>query len=236
MFFSNGVYTVLVTPFTNEDAIDYDSILKWLDIQYSNKEIAGLVLLGTTSESPVLSYQEKLEIVKFIHHCNNTIYQKNQKKIIIGVGGNYTKEVIEFTKQIQQYADGIMVTVPYYNKPPQRGIAEHFNCIAKTFPDMPIMMYNVPGRTGINMEPETMIDVINSCPNIVALKEANGDLILTKKFIDLLISTNRVLGITFKIFSGDDINVVQHYMMGASGVISVASNIIPKEICFIVSL
>jgi 4-hydroxy-tetrahydrodipicolinate synthase len=237
MTFNNGVYTVLVTPFTNENTIDFDSIRNWLDQQYDDGRsgnIAGLVLLGTTSESPVLTTQEKLDIVKYVYEYN--LMQQNKKFLVIGVGGNFTQEVVEFTEQIKEYTDGIMVTVPYYNKPPQRGIAAHFKFIANKFPELPIMMYNVPGRTCVNMEPETMIDVINTCPNIVALKEANGDIKATEKLVDLLKNSNRVLGNTFKIFSGDDINVVKHCALGASGVISVASNIIPRQISNVVAL
>lgn len=234
--FTDGVYTVLVTPFTDDDTIDYNSIEKWLDMQYDvQSNIVGLVLLGTTSESPTLTNCEKVEIVKYVHTYNSN--KQNKKKLIIGVGGNFTKEVVEFTEQIEKYADGIMVTVPHYNKPPQRGIAEHFKFIANKFPTVPIMMYNVPGRTCVNMEPETMIDIIMSCSNVVALKEANGNLKTTAKFIELITkSSNRVLGSSFKIFSGDDANIVHHCKMGASGVISIASNIIPQQISDIVSL
>jgi 4-hydroxy-tetrahydrodipicolinate synthase len=233
--FPNGVYTVLVTPFTKSNNIDFDSIANWLDIQYDVKKsgnIVGLVLLGTTSEAPTLKTSEKISICEFVHNYN--CGKENPKKIIIGVGGNFTEEVIEFTYKIKDYADGIMVTVPYYNKPPQRGIEAHFKTIAKSFPELPIMMYNVPGRTGINMEAETIIKIIESCKNIVAVKEANGDINSTKKLVELLTNSSRNLGETFKIFSGDDINVLTHCMMGASGVISVASNIIPKHITDIV--
>jgi 4-hydroxy-tetrahydrodipicolinate synthase len=232
-----GVYTVLVTPFANENTIDFNSICNWLICQYDenqSRKIAGLVLLGTTSESPVLTLQEKLDIIEYVYNYN--LKQKNKKFLVVGVGGNFTQEVVEFTEHIKDYVDGIMVTVPYYNKPPQRGISAHFKYIANKFPELPIMMYNVPGRTCVNMEPETMIDVINSCPNVVALKEANGDIKATEKLVELLKNTNRTLGDTFKIFSGDDINVVKHCVLGASGVISVASNIIPKQISNVVSL
>lgn len=237
MSFNNGVYTVLVTPFTNDDTIDFDSIGNWLNIQYDEKQsgnITGLVLLGTTSESPVLTIQEKIEIVKYVYHYDQL--QQNKKFLVAGVGGNFTREVCEFTDKIKQYVNGIMVTVPYYNKPPQRGISAHFKFIANSFPELPIMMYNVPLRTCVNMEPETMIDVINSCPNVVALKEANSDIKMVEKLVQLLKNTNRKLGNTFKIFSGDDMNIIKHYMLGASGVISVASNIIPMNISNIATL
>ena len=232
MSFINGIYTVLVTPFTDNDKIDYVSMSKWLKIQMQHQSIVGLILLGTTSESPTLSNGEKVKIIKFVSKYNKQ--QVNPKQIVAGVGGNYTKEVINFTHEIKQYVNAIMVTVPHYNKPPQRGIVAHFQIIANTFSNLPVMMYNVPGRAGINMDPETMIEVINLCPNVVGLKETNPE--NTPKFIDLLKNTTRKLGDTFKLYSGDDANVIDYCKLGASGVISVASNIIPKQISDVVLL
>jgi 4-hydroxy-tetrahydrodipicolinate synthase len=232
MTFINGTYTVLVTPFTDNNKVDFESIANWLIFQNKYENIVGLVLLGTTSETSTLSYSEKIEIIKFVHNYN--IIQDKPKQIIAGVGGNNTMEVIEFANEIKLFVDGLMVTVPYYNKPPQRGIIAHFKIISDTFLNLPIMMYNVPSRAGINMDPETMIELINICPNIVGLKETNQDNI--NNFINLLKKSNRTLGIDFKLFSGDDANIITYCKLGASGVISVASNIIPKKITDIVSL
>lgn len=232
MSFLNGIYTVLVTPFTDDDKVDYVSMVRWLEIQMQHSGIVGLILLGTTSESPTLSHNEKVEIIKFVSDYNKQ--QLNPKQIVVGVGGNYTKEVINFTHEIERYVHAIMVTVPHYNKPPQRGIVAHFQLVANTFANLPIMMYNVPGRAGVNMDPETMIEVINSCPNVVGLKETNPENV--PKFVDLLQNTTRRLGDTFKLYSGDDVNVIDYCKQGASGVISVASNIIPGQISDVVSL
>lgn len=229
----SGTYTVLATPFINT-IIDYNSIEKWMHMQMHFR-IKNLVLHGTTSECPTVTDYEKIEICKYIYNTNNTQFD-NYFNIYIGVGGNCTQDCIDFTKKIEQYCKGIMVTVPYYNKPPQRGIALHYKTIASAFPKLLIIMYNVPSRTGLNMEPETMIDIINSCKNIVALKEANGDIKHCEKFVNLLKSTDRILGDTFKLLSGDDANIVEHCKLGASGVISVASNIIPRQISEIVNL
>lgn len=253
-----GTYTVLVTPFrknnnndefsesnviskqinnivkncinnNNTEEIDYDSINRWMHMQYKY-QIKNLVLHGTTSECPTVTEHEKIAICKHVNNVNNVIFNK-WFDIYVGVGGNNTNECIIFANKIKNFCNGIMVTVPYYNKPPQRGIAAHFKTIANSIPETNVIMYNVPGRSGINMEPETMIEIINSCSNVVALKEANGDLKHCEQFVKLLkTKTNRILGHTFKLFSGDDINIVEHCKLGASGVISVASNIIPEQI------
>ncbi len=238
--FNNGVYTVLVTPFANDNSIDYESIDNWLRQQYKNK-VVGLVLLGTTSESPTLTRDEKIAIVKHVHKFNQGMPNNPsdcegtpgcKKMIIVGIGGNDTAEVIEFGGLVEDYADAFMVTVPHYNKPPQRGIFLHFQMISKCFPEMPIMMYNIPGRTGVNMEPNTMIDVIRCCPNIKALKDAGGDLEKTYFLVDELERLGITVSEDFKIFSGDDIDAPTLITKAdASGVISVASNIIPYDVC-----
>jgi 4-hydroxy-tetrahydrodipicolinate synthase len=228
--FCNGVYTVLVTPFANDDTIDYPSIDRWLHHQYKNN-VVGLVLLGTTSESPTLTLDEKVSIVKHVYEFNLEQHPDNRKMIVVGVGGNCTKDVIDFGNLIKDYADAFMVTVPHYNKPPQRGIYEHFRMISKSFSNVPIMMYNIPGRTGVNMEPDTIIDVIRSCPNVKALKDAGGSIEKTYVLEALLEKYGINVGTDFKLFSGDDdaINLITR--VGGSGVISVASNIIPYYVC-----
>ncbi len=232
--FYSGVYTVLVTPFANDNSIDYNSIDNWLKQQYKNK-VVGLVLLGTTSESPTLSQDEKIKIVKHVYEFNQQIPKETpgcKKMIVVGIGGNDTGHTIEFGGLVEEYADAFMVTVPHYNKPPQRGIFLHFQMISKCFPDMPIMMYNIPGRTAVNMEPSTMIDVIKCCPNVKALKDAGDNLDHTYMLVDSLEKHGIIVGKDFKIFSGDDIDAITLMVKAdASGVISVASNIIPYDVC-----
>jgi 4-hydroxy-tetrahydrodipicolinate synthase len=232
MTFPSGTYTVLVTPFTEDNKVDYSSINNWLKMQYQNDKIVGLILLGTTSESPTLRTNEKKEIINFVSEYNKSV--DNKKVIIAGVGGNDTLDVIEFTNDIKECVNGIMVTVPHYNKPPQRGIVEHFKLIANHFQELPIMMYNVPSRAGVNMEPETIVKIIQSCPNVVGLKETNLNNV--PNFVNLIENTDIKLGQSFKLFSGDDINTVEYCKFGASGVISVASNVIPNKITSVVSL
>lgn len=231
MMLPDGIYTVLVTPFTVDNQIDYISITKWLIEQEKQKGISGLVLMGTTSESPTLSNEEKINIIKYISKQNKTaVYPK---KIIAGVGGNWTENVIEFTTQILDYVDGIMVTVPHYNKPPQRGIVSHFQRVGNHFPSTPIIMYNVPGRAGVNMTPESMIEVIKSCPNVIGLKETN---LKNAPELYALLKKEGFESGRFKLFAGDDANIIEYSLLGATGLISVASNIIPKQMCDVMSL
>lgn len=217
--FPNGVHTVLVTPFNENDlTINFNDIENWIS-QQLNTDIAGLVLLGTTSESPTLTLEEKINIVKFVHRINNA--REKQKFITVGVGGNDTMETLEFAKKCIGFCDALMVTVPHYNKPPQRGIVEHFKTICN-HPDIsntPVICYNVPSRAGINAEPETIKKVYEECNNLVAIKEASGS-------IDQIIKLKTIVP-KLKIFSGDDKLVLDVMIHGGVGVISVASNVIP---------
>ena len=138
MFFEDGVYTVMVTPFTEENKIDYKSYQNLLEKQINNKGVQGLILMGTTSESPTLTEDEKVELVHFTH-----TFVENQKKIILGVGGNNTDEVIRFGNFCREYCDGMMVTVPNYNKPTQEGIYRHFTRICKEFVEDVYFIYKV---------------------------------------------------------------------------------------------
>lgn len=219
MYLKNGVYVALVTPFTKDDEICF-SILKELVDFHIESKTTGLVLLGTTGESPTLSHQEKCEIVKFVYE-----EAKGKIDIIVGVGGNNTKEVINFMNYCNSYADGLLVTVPNYNKPTQEGIYYHFEEISKKT-SLPIMMYNIPSRCGVNMEPET-IAKLSKIENIVAIKEASGSISQLqeiKKLCDI------------KIFSGDDALILPTIALGGVGVVSVLGNILPKVVLEMVDL
>lgn len=226
--FPSGVHTVLVTPF-NDDAnnsVNFDDIKKWIGVQ-ADSDVTGLVLLGTTSESPTLSFEEKLQIVRFVSELNKCLTRP--KFITVGVGGNDTRETLEFARACVGYCDAFMVTVPHYNKPPQRGIVEHFKtvCNHPELQHIPIIFYNVPSRTGLNAEPETIKTVFNECNNMVAIKEASGS-------VDQLIKL-RSLVPNLKIFSGDDKLVLDVMLHGGVGVISVASNVIPEILAEVVN-
>jgi len=221
--FLEGVYTVVVTPFDDEDNINYFDLSRLINNQI-NTGVQGIILLGTTSESSTISENEKYEIVDFV--WNNF---KNKINIIIGIGGNNTKHVIDFGRLCYNKCNGFMVTVPYYNKPSQEGLFEHFFTIANDdiLKNKEMMLYNIPSRCGINLNYEVIAQLFNTCNNIVAIKEASGSLEQIRKIKS---SCN------IKIYSGDDLNILPIMSIGGIGVISVASNLIPKIITNIVNL
>jgi 4-hydroxy-tetrahydrodipicolinate synthase len=220
----DGVYTVFVTPFNSDLSINYENIDKWLKIQLSS-DVIGLVLMGTTSESPTINRSEQLDIIKYIFEKNKT--HDKPKFIIAGVGGNDTRETLEFSKLCIDSCDAFMVTVPSYNKPTQKGIVEHYKMICNDdlIKTKPIIMYNVPSRTGVNMLPETMLNITECCSNVVAVKEASGS-------IDQLINIRSMIP-KLKVFSGDDNLLLDFMIHGGSGVISVASNVIPQCVYYL---
>ena len=211
--FNKGVYVALVTPFTTNDDIDWKSLEILLRF-HKFHNTTGIILLGTTGESPTLSEDEKKQIVKFV--------SKNisDMGLIVGVGGNNTKQVVEFTKYCNQYAQGLMVTVPNYNKPTQEGIYQHFKKISEST-KLPIMMYNIPSRCGINMNYETVIKLYNDCNNISAIKEASGSL---SQIQDIMNNCD------IKVYAGDDSQLVPVMALGGYGVISVYANLNPAKV------
>lgn len=217
MEFLDGVYTVLMTPFNEDDTIDYESYKKLIDLQI-NSYITGVVVLGTTSESPTLSRDEQSDLVKYVY---KRIKDKgSDKKIIIGVGGNNTQETSKFAYYNQEYCDYVMITVPSYNKPSQDGIYEHFNLVCQTVNEKPVILYNIPGRTGVNMLPETIKKVYDTNKNVCAIKEASGSI---SQIMDLISICD------IKVFSGDDGLTIPVTSIGGKGVISVVSNVCPNE-------
>ena len=225
MLFDKGVYTVIPTPFkvVNETTeVDFESLYKIIDRQLVNEtKVNGIVLLGTTSETPTLTEEERHLIAK-------TVYYKysNDINIIVGIGGNDTMAVINEGYKLKDYCQGFMITVPYYNKPTQEGIYQHFSFIVNKFTDKEFMLYNVPSRTGVNMESATTIKLANNHNNIKAIKEASGKL---DQVYEISQNTN------LKVYSGDDIAILQYSSLGACGVVSVASNIEPKLVIDIVN-
>lgn len=218
-----GVYTVLVTPFNSDNQIDFESYDKLLN-KILSSNIEGVVVLGTTSEGPTLNYNEKILLIKSVWKKFN-----GKKKIVIGIGGNDTLETLEFAKLIKDYCDYMMVTVPYYNKPSQEGIIKHFEIISQNedLISKKMILYNIPSRCGVNMNPETISHVYNTCENIVAIKEASGSL---NQVMDIKRRCN------IQIFSGDDSLLLPTLSIGGCGVISVIGNILPNEIHNIYSL
>lgn len=204
-----GVYSVLMTSFNKDNNVE-DTDIFYLLKNHDNSNITGYVVLGTTSETSTLSHEEKIDIIKFIE--SNTM-----KKIVVGLGGNNTNEMLKYADSYTEYADYVMISSPYYNKPSQEGLYQHFKLLSQKV-KKPVILYNVPSRTGVNIEVSTIKRLYNDIDNIVAIKEASGDInqiMRIKKECDI------------QIFSGDDLLTIPIMCLGGSGVISVYSNIYP---------
>lgn len=216
-----GLGVALVTPFKSDESVDYESLDKLIEFQISNGT-DYIVALGTTAETPTLTIEEQKEIAKFI------VKQVNGRiPIVIGIGDNCTASLIDKVKSIDFTGiSGILSVTPYYNKPTQEGIFRHFCALSKASP-VPIILYNVPGRTGINMTPETTIKIAKECNNVVATKEASGNLVQIKQIIDEAPEG-------FQVISGDDSITTDVVLAGGSGVISVFGNAFPKEMKWLV--
>ena len=211
-----GLGIALVTPFKQDGSIDYDALKRLVEYQTDNGA-DFLCILGTTSEAPCLDREEKEEIKHFVVDLN-----RGRLPILMGCGGNNTRAVIQELKSIDlQGIDGILSVCPYYNKPSQEGLYQHFRQIAENSA-LPLVLYNVPGRTGINMQAETTVRLANDCSNIIAIKEAAGSL----EQVDEIIKNKPE---HFEVLSGDDALAFPMIASGASGVISVIGNALPKE-------
>jgi 4-hydroxy-tetrahydrodipicolinate synthase len=212
IFTGSGV--ALVTPFNKDYSIDYDALRKLVRYQIDNGT-DFLVVQGTTGESPTLSQDEKLQVLQTVIDEN-----KGALKIVYGVGGNNTIDVGDKLKKVPAGVDGILSVSPYYNKPTQQGIIEHFSYIA-TCTHLPIILYNVPGRTGSNMLPSTTLKLAE-IPNLVAVKEASGSM---EQIMEII----RLKPEGFGVLSGDDAITMPLIAAGADGVISVVANAFPKR-------
>ena len=218
-----GLGVALITPFTESGEVDYNALGNLVEYQISNGA-DFLCILATTSESPCLSKQEKLDIQHFIVNLVD-----RRVPIVIGCGGNNTYAIAEELRNGDfNGIDGILSVCPYYNKPTQEGLYQHFKTLACAT-ELPVILYNVPGRTGINMTAETTLRLANDCENIVAIKEASGNL---EQIDDIL--KNKPEG--FAVLSGDDSLTFPMLAGGAEGVISVIGNALPKEFSEMISL
>ena len=210
-----GSGVALVTPFNDDLSIDFDALRKLVNYQIDNGT-DFLVVQGTTGESPTLSKEEKLEALKCVQDEN-----KGRLKIVFGIGGNNTVEVGAFLKSISNEGlDGILSVSPYYNKPTQKGIVEHYKYLASCTP-LPIILYNVPGRTASNVSAATTLELAK-IDNIVAMKEASGDFSQIMEIVQ-----NKPEG--FDVLSGDDAITMPMMAVGVAGVISVVANAYPKR-------
>ena len=211
----SGLYTALVTPFNEDKSVDYKSLEKLIDEQIQAK-VDGLVILGTTGESPVINDIEAEKIISLAVKIS-----KNTIKIIVGAGSNNTELAIKKSKQAQNLgADAILSVNPYYNKPPQEGLYKHFEQIADSI-DIPMILYNIKGRTAVNLEIETLLR-LSRHKNIIGVKEASGDL---SQIMDVISQVDN----DFFVLSGDDALTYPIMSLGGHGIVSVMSNIFPRE-------
>ncbi|WP_088085273.1 4-hydroxy-tetrahydrodipicolinate synthase [Bacillus sp. OV166] len=210
------VLTAMVTPFDQNGEIDFNATRTLVDYLIENGT-DGIVVAGTTGESPTLTTEEKVALFKFVVDAVN-----GRVPVIAGTGSNNTRASISLTKLAEETGvDGIMLVAPYYNKPSQEGMYQHFKAIAESTP-LPIMLYNIPGRSVVNLSVETIVR-LSQIPNIVALKEASGNLDAMAEIISQAPSD-------FTLYSGDDGLALPVLAIGGAGVVSVASHVIGNEI------
>ncbi len=218
-----GVYTALITPFTKRGNVDEDALKSIIEFQIE-KGVSGLVPCGTTGESPTLSHEEHDRVIKLTVEAAN-----GRVPVIAGTGSNATSEAIRLTKHAEESGvDAVLLVNPYYNKPTQKGLYLHFKAIADSV-KIPCVLYNIKGRTGVNLETETLARLARDCSNISTVKEASGDL---QQMKDVIGATDS----TFHVISGDDNMTLDLIEAGGKGVISVASNLIPDRMVEMVSL
>ena len=211
-----GMGVALITPFKEDESVDYEALGKLVDYQVQNGT-DYLVVLGTTAETPTLTEEEKKNIINLV-----VTRVRGRIPIVLGVGGNCTRSVVEKLKTDNfEGIDAILSVVPYYNKPSQEGIYQHYKAIANAT-HLPIVLYNVPGRTGVNMSAETTLRLARDFENIVAVKEASGNM---TQLEDVIKNKPR----DFDVLSGDDGITYPLITMGAVGVISVIGNALPAE-------
>jgi 4-hydroxy-tetrahydrodipicolinate synthase len=211
-----GVYTAMITPFNERGEVDETALRDLIEFQIENG-VDGLVPCGTTGESPTLSHAEHDRVIEI------TIEQVGRRvPVIAGTGSNSTAEAVRLSQQAMKAgADAIMLVNPYYNKPTQKGLFLHFQEVARSV-SLPCVIYNIKGRTGVNLETETLMRLCDACSNILAVKEASGDLQQMKA----VIARRRP---DFSVLSGDDNMALALVSAGGDGVISVASNLVPDK-------
>lgn len=212
-----GTYTALITPFTPDGDVDFESFENIIEHQI-NAGIEGIVVCGSTGENFALTEKEKQAlIIRAIEIANKRC------QVIAGTGTNETHSTLDYTVIAQEMgADAALIVAPYYNKPTQEALFEHYRLIADECKNFPIIPYNVPGRTAVNINADTITKLANACPNIVGVKEASGDL-------DQMMSIIKQAPEGFALLSGDDSLTLPVILMGGKGIISVISNYAPKE-------
>jgi 4-hydroxy-tetrahydrodipicolinate synthase len=215
-----GTFTALVTPF-RESAIDFTALRNLIESQIA-AGIDGIIAVGTTGESPTLTHDERKEVIR----C--AIEAANKRCLVLAGTGSYsTREAIAATEEAEKLGvDAALLVAPYYNKPSQEGLFRHFSAIAKSTP-LRLMLYNIPGRCGVDIAAETVARIQGDCPNVVSIKEAGGN-------VDRVSELRARLPEAFTVLSGDDGLTLPFLAAGAVGVVSVASNLLPREMCELV--
>ena len=209
-----GVGAAMITPFTPEGRVDYEALARMIDYVVDGGA-DYIVALGTTAETPTLYMPERAVIAMFI-----TDHIAGRVPLVMGCGGNSTSEVLDQLREFDlRGADAILSVVPYYNKPSQEGLYQHFRTVAEHSP-LPVILYNIPGRTGVNMTAETTLRIAREIPNVIGIKEASGDIAQIQRILD-----ERPEG--FLVLSGDDGMTLELMRRGGDGVISVAANAFP---------
>ena len=216
-----GTFTAIVTPFRN-DQVDEAALAALVEAQVAGG-VTGIVPVGTTGESPTLDHAEHLRVIELA-----VKFAKGRIKVMAGTGSNSTREAVELTVEAEKLgADAALLVAPYYNRPTQEGLYRHFRAIAQST-KLPIMLYSIPGRCGVEIAVETCARLARDCATIVAIKEAGGK-------VERVTQLRAALPASFEILSGDDGLTVQFIAEGAVGVVSVASNIIPREVSDLVA-
>ncbi|HEX8255344.1 MAG TPA: 4-hydroxy-tetrahydrodipicolinate synthase [Thermoanaerobaculia bacterium] len=216
----HGTYTALVTPFRDGE-LDLAAYERLIEAQIAGG-ITGIVAAGTTGETPTLTHDERDQIVRLAVEI-----ARGRCQVLAGTGSNSTRAAIDYTREAEKAGvDGLLIVAPYYNKPSQEGLFRHFSAIARET-RLPIMLYNIPGRTGIDIAAGTVERLAAECSNIVSIKEASGS-------VDRVAELRARMPDAFTILSGDDGLTLPFMSVGAVGVVSVASNLLPSEVCALV--
>lgn len=222
-FAFTGTGVALITPFRKQDTIDFSRLENLINTIIASG-VEYIVALGTTSEAATMTDNERSALHDFIIETT-----AGRVPVVLGVGGNNTRQIADTIAQTNfDGISGILSVAPYYNKPNQKGLVQHFSHIAEVSP-VPVILYNVPGRTGVNMNAETTLQIAHDCPNVVAIKEASGNLAQVMEII-------RNKPANFHVISGDDALTYPMIALGASGVISVIANALPQEMSNMVRL
>ncbi len=212
-----GSYVAVVTPFTKDDKVDEAALERLVEFHIKNGT-DGIVPCGTTGESATLDYGEHDRVIEICARAS-----RKRVPVIAGTGSNSTQEAIEMSRHAKKNgADGLLLVAPYYNRPTQQGLYLHFKAIADAV-DLPIILYNIASRTGVNIEPETTARLVKDCRNVVGMKEASGSL-------DQMARTKLLCGEKLVLLSGDDSLTLPLLAVGGQGVISVVANVIPQDV------